>query len=292
MKILIRIAALLLLAMLGCYAFMLYQNNRETVPTSDAAINASYERSVVWLQNHREKILREANPMLWWMLGESARISGDARVQNLFDEFVALYDRNFRYDVWQAMFKPDQFRNARFSASEYESMAEYQQYFLYGLTCSEQLAQEPVIEAQHDTGFCFSPRQIYRPACVTHQLMAYRMAERNQCHIADLDRKIAVLQTSVERQLFFDPRVVDIYIQRALMLADSDAAEKIKPRWLERIIAAQLDDGGWSNMQPLINVGGRHIGFNATGLATSEPKSTFHATAQGLLLMSLLRKTP
>ena len=128
-----------------------------------------------------------------------------------------------------------------------------------------------------------------RPACVTHQLMGYRMAQRNQCAIDNLDGNISVLQKTIEKQLRYDPRVVDVYVQRVLMLIDSSARERIKPRWLERVIDAQQKDGGWSDVQPLIPVGSdKYFGFNANGVTIAEPVSNFHATAQGVLLTSLL----
>ena len=291
MKLMIKILATLTLAVLCAYGFLVYQNNREAMPLSDEKVAISYESSVSWLLSHREEILRDGNPMLWWMLGESAKISGDDRVKKLFDEFLANNDRTAPYSVWQAFFHPERFRGGIFSASEYSSLVEYQQYFLYTLTCSKQLAQEPLIEAQNNPDFCWSGSRVIRPACVTHQLMGYRMAQRNQCAIDNLDGNIAALQKTIEKQLRYDPRVVDVYVQRVLMLVDSGARERVKARWLERVIEAQLKDGGWSDVQPLITVGGgKYFGFNANGVTLAEPISNFHATAQGVWLMSMLKR--
>jgi hypothetical protein len=121
-------------------------------------------------------------------------------------------------------------------------------------------------------------------------MMGYRIAQRNGCGIADLDAKIAVLQKTMGMQLRYDPRVVDVYIQRVLMLVDSGAMDRINPRWVERVIAAQQADGGWSDIQPLIPVGGgKYLGFNSKAVTVGVPISNFHTTAQGVLLMSLLR---
>ncbi len=290
MKLIIKIIAIFILVISCVYGFLFYQNNREAAPVGDAKIAQSYERGVSWLLNHRAEILQDGNPILWWMLGESARISGDERVQKLFNEFTTNLDRVAPYAIWQAFFHPQQFHNATFSASEYLSLVEYQQYFLYGLTCSRQLAQEPFVEAQNNPDFCWSGSRIIRPACVTHQLMGYRMAQRRQCAIESLDRNIAVLQKTIEKQLRYDPRVVDVYVQRVLMLVDSGAHDRVQARWLERVMDAQRKDGGWSDMQPVIPLGGgKYFGFNATTLTIGESVSNFHATAQGVLLMSLLQ---
>lgn len=291
MKLIIKIVVTVAIMILCIYGFLFYQNNRETAPVSNDRITQSYEQSVNWLLNNRTAILNDGNPMLWWMLGESAKISGDLRVQELFDEFLRGRNRNATYDVWQAFFHPQQFRNAKFSAAEYMPLIEYQQYFLYGLTCSNQLAEEPFIQAQHNPDFCWSGSRAIRPACVTHQLMGYRMAQRNQCAIDNLDANIAALQNTLQKQLRYDPRVVDVYVQRVLMLVDSNAGERVNPRWLGRVIDAQQADGGWSDMQPLFPVGGgKYMGFGANAFTLAQPRSNFHTTAQGVLLMSLLRR--
>lgn len=289
MKRIIKTALALLLVAIGFYSYFYYQNNYRIAPISRERIAESYERSVVWLLDHRDQIHRDGNPMLWWMLSESGRISGDERVQKLVDEFHDHFDREAPYSIWQSFFRPEQFRNATLSPSEYAPLVEYQQYFLYGSTCSKQLAAESLIKAQHDTGFCWRGARIIRPACTTHQLMAFQMIKRNGCEIENIDAKISTLQNVISRQLRYDPRVVDVYLQRVLMLVSTGAAEQIKPRWIERVISAQQKDGGWSDVQPLIPLGSaRYVGFNATALTVAKPTSNFHATAQGVLLTTLL----
>lgn len=289
MKPIIKIFGVFIVLSSCAYAFLFYQNNRAATPVGDERLLQSYEHSVAWLLSHRADILSEGNPILWWMLEESARITGDQRVKNLFDEFLDNFERAAPYSVWQTHFHPERFRGGVFSPSEYASLVEYQQYFLYTMTCSQQLAQEPLVKAQNNPDFCWHGSRIIRPACVTHQLMGYRMAQRSQCAIDNLDANIAVLQNTIETQLRYDPRVIDVYIQRVLMLVDSGASERVNPRWLERVIDAQQKDGGWSRMQPLIPVGGgKYLAFDAKAMTIAEPVSNFHTTAQGVLLTSLL----
>ncbi|HET8710245.1 MAG TPA: hypothetical protein VFM32_02630 [Spongiibacteraceae bacterium] len=291
MKAVLKIILSIAVISSGIYGFLLYENNRAADRPGREKLSQSYEKAVAWLLNHRQEILMDANPALWSMLGESASISGDERVKKLYEEFRQDYDRSFPYSIWQAYFHPEQFRNAKFSASEYIALVEYQQYFLYGLTCSEQLAKEPFIRAQHSPGFCWSGSRTIRPACVTHQLMAFEMIKRNGCGVMDIDAKISALQDTIEKQLTYDPRVVDVYLQRVLMLVESGARNRVKSRWLRRVIDAQREDGGWSDVQPLVVLGGgRNLGFGANGFTFANPASNFHATAQGVLLMSLLKE--
>lgn len=72
---------------------------------------------------------------------------------------------------------------------------------------------------------------------------------------------------------------------------DSGARERIKPRWLQRVLDAQLADASWSNLQPLLPLGGgRYFGFDVRLLGIGLVKGNFHATAQGLWLTSLLQR--
>ncbi|HEY3699629.1 MAG TPA: hypothetical protein VGK97_09885 [Spongiibacteraceae bacterium] len=289
MKKLMQTLLFLILIVFCVYGYFFYQNNRDTSALNTEQIAQSYERGVTWLLSHRDEILRDGNPMLWWMLGESARISGDERVAALYDEFRQNYDRYAADSIWQVFFSPAKYRGASFPAEAYQPLVEYQQYFLYTLTCSSQLEREPLIQAQNDPQFCWHGTRMIRPACATHQLMGYRMAQRNNCTIENLDKKIGVLQKTIERQLRYDPRVVDVYVQRVLMLVESDAQQRLKPRWLQRVLQAQLEDGGWSSMQPIALVGGKQLVFDSKAVTIATPRSDFHATAQGVLLMSLLR---
>lgn len=289
MKKLIQTLLFLMLIVFCVYGYLFYQNNRDIPAVNAEHVTQSYERGVMWLLDHRDEILRDGNPILWWMLGESARISGDERVAALYDEFRHNYGRYASDSIWQVFFSPAKYRGASFPAETYRPLVEYQQYFLYTLTCSSQLEQEPLIQEQNDPQFCWHGARIIRPACVTHQLMGYRMAQRNNCAIENLDKKIGVLQKTIEKQLRYDPRVVDVYVQRVLMLVDSGAQQRLKPRWVQRVLQAQLEDGGWSAMQPIASVGGRQLVFDSKAVAIATPRSDFHATAQGVLLMSLLR---
>jgi hypothetical protein len=73
------------------------------------------------------------------------------------------------------------------------------------------------------------------------------------------------------------------------MLAEAGSADAIKPVRLQNIIEAQRPDGGWSGIDALLPVGnGRYLAFGSRGFTISRPASDFHATAQGLLLSSIL----
>jgi hypothetical protein len=272
------------------YGYLVWQNNRAVAAPSRQDMVASWEKGVSWLMNNREAVLRDQNPILWWMVGQSAELTGDPRLQILFADFRRQYDLTNSRSVWQTFFNTSQYWGVNIPPANYAGMGDYQQYFLFTLTCGKEMAAQPVMVAQHDSDFCWKVHPA-SPACVTHQLMGYRFLQRIQCdRVPELEKKIAILQNSIEQHLTWDPRVVDVYIQRILMLADSGARERIKPRWLQRVLNAQLADGSWSNLQPLVPLGGgRYFGFDAKLAGVGPVKGNFHATAQGLWLTSLLQ---
>jgi len=54
-------------------------------------------------------------------------------------------------------------------------------------------------------------------------------------------------------------------------------------------VDAQQDDGGWSHFEPLLPLGAvRYFGYGQKIFAIKQPLSSFHMTAQGVLLFSLL----
>jgi hypothetical protein len=278
--------ALLLLA----YGVLYWQNNRPAPLPSAAIVNTSWENSVEWLMAHREQILEDHNPILWWMLGESVAITGDPRLSKLFREYREDYARNYPNDIWEVIFTPGLYRGTAFRPSVYHALDDYQQYMVYTAACSADMAEDPLIAAQNNPDFCLHGIQLTRPACTTHQLMGFRLAQRSGCGFTELDTAAVQLKRTIRNQLSLDPRVVDVYIQRVLMLVESDDRDEVSPRWLQRIVEAQLPDGSWSDEQPLVPLGGdRYLTFTRIGFGIGTPQGTFHASVQGMWLMSLLR---
>ena len=276
----------LVLLMLASYAGLLWHNNRSVAPASKAEIQQSLESGISWLFERKEKILKDANPMLWWMVQQSAVISSDARLQELFASYETTYLKNRGNNIWRPLF----YKNA-WSPIRYESIRDfpyYNKHFFYALNCDRDLEQYPEISAQNDAGFCNS--HPLRPACVTHQLMGIRILQRKNCgDPAKLKNTVSILQNKIINQLYYDPRVVDVYLQRVLMLIETGAVDSVKPVWLHRVLAAQSEAGGWSNVEPLLPLpGGRALGFSQRGISVQKRRDSFHATAQGVMIMSLL----
>lgn len=283
--VLIMGAVFLLLCLFAGY--QLWQNHKSVGYPDKVRLKESLNLGIAWLEEHRDEVLASNNPMLWWMVKESAELNHNAALERLFLEYKTRYLDTNPMSPWAHLF----FTGARVPlyAAELQELPDYNVFFLYGLSCSGDLAQVDMIKQQLAADFCDAHHPI-SPACATHQLMGARFMQRRHCDIALANELVGVLQERIVTQLTWDVRVVDVYLQRVLMLVDSGAGSRVKPIWLSRILDAQGKDGGWSSFQALVPVWSElAVGFSGAGIGLEkEEQANFHATAQGVLLMSLL----
>ncbi len=270
-------------------AYLIWNNNRTVSPTGKDQLNGSLENGIQWLKTHEQSILDTQNPMLWHLVQQAGDISGDPRLTSLFSDYEKRYLDNNPNNIWRPLFKPGTWVPIRFE--DIASFPYYNWHFIYASTCDSDLEKVPEIAAQNTPSFC--DRYPLRPACATHQMMGLLLLKRSHCgDPAQLENTIDALQQRIYRQLTWDPRVVDVYMQRVLMLVESGAGTKVKPVWLKHLLDAQQPDGGWSPFMPLVPVGGgRAIGTSRL-ISIGKPESDFHMTAQGVLLLTLLTHPP
>lgn len=274
--------------LLGVYLYGVYQNNRDASYPDRAQLQQQFEKSVQWLLDNEEKILSENNAMLWWMLYETERLSQDERIGALLKKYQQRYI-SIKYSVWGPLFNGPQHR--RLSAYSVQRLPYYNQHFIYALNCAQDLEAElPLVAQQNQPDFCHQSEYFYRPACITHQLMGINFLSTNQCellpNIAEVTRS---LQHDIVLQLTWDIRVVDVYLQRVMMLLITGAEASVKPVWIEQVLAHQLDDGGWSGFVALFAMpSGQSFGFSGRLVSFGKEKSDFHATAQGVYILGYL----
>ena len=273
----------------GAYLFAVYQNNRDLPYPRHGQIQQQREKAIQWLVDHQRQILSQTNPMLWWMISEAQKSLPDERLTALLESYFRL-NRGIRQSAWGPLFgeRPRPYLGA-FSVV---AMPYYNQHFIYALNCAEGIAEDlSVVAAQNDAGFCHQANYIYRPACTTHQLMGIHFLSSGQCNLlADIDTVTWALQEDIVFQLSWDVRVVDVYLQRVLMLLVTGAQSSVKPVWLQQVLAHQLPDGGWGDFDPLIPLpGAGYLGYSSRILSIGQPASSFHATAQGVYILSWLQ---
>jgi hypothetical protein len=286
-KILLFIAILAVSPLL-VYAYLVYQNNRDIQPIDKQILQAHLEKSIQWLVDNESRILADDNSMLWWMLLQAGKRGGDPRLAMLLNKYLQQH-ASIKSGVWGPLFDGD--RLAHIDTSSIIALPYYNQHFIYALHCAENLARDiEIIRQQNDAGFCYQPAYFFRPACATHQLMGINFLRQQACSNAEAASDVVrQLQHDIVRQLTWDVRVVDVYLQRAMMLSFTGAQDKVKPVWIRQILDHQLEDGGWADFVPLVPVGGgRSLGFSSQIVALGSATSSFHATAQGVYLLTIV----
>jgi hypothetical protein len=80
----------------------------------------------------------------------------------------------------------------------------------------------------------------------------------------------------------YDFRVTDLYLERIPFLLAAGRPDLVKPRWVERILAAQQSDGGWR-----YTWGG--WGPHVLSYADAGERSQAHPTGLGMWLTNMLK---
>jgi hypothetical protein len=266
-------------------------NNYKVEYPDRADILKSRNAATAWIRAHEQELLETKNPPLWWMLKESARISGDAGLEALYQKYVDRYIKNNSGNYWHHLF--DNESKIRIDPDNLLGFPDYGMLILYGLSCQNQLRSLPEVKRllQPDACSPYGTLAYFQDmACTTHQLLGIWFIEQSACEneatTAELIRR---LQDKIAFQAMLDPRLLDNYIQRVLLLQKTGAKAKIKPIWIRRILAAQRSDGGWADFDALSpGWHGTYFGWSNRSVRVRQPESNFHTTVQGLMLMSLL----
>ena len=92
-----------------------------------------------------------------------------------------------------------------------------------------------------------------------------------------LDSLIEHLCERITKSQRFDIAVVDLYIQKTAFVLMAGHVQKVRRRWVERIIANQRSDGGWND---------KWFFLTSTNRPCLRPvPSNQHATVQALWLL-------
>ena len=275
--------------MLFTAAYNIYQNNKAVKWPDNQQIDSALVKSIEWLQTNKSAIESDHNPALWWMLKEASEISDKTDLVEIYAHYKKSFLDKQSLNMWSpyftAYYKPEVP-----DILLMRSLRDYQIFFIYALSCDEDLGTEPVIQKQLEADFC--SLHYLHPRCTTHQQMGVRLLKKRNCGNQE---KLSFLSSElidvIHTELFWDFRVGDAYLQRSLMLAEAGRIDLIKPVWIQRILKAQNLDGGWDDIHPIFTfVDGTIIGLSSMLPVLEQSKSDFHATAQGIWLLSLLQQ--
>lgn len=237
----VKIAGIVLAAFLIIVGIWMLTYNNVSI-TSDEAfaekIDTSIEQAEKWIQEHRAVILKEKNAVLFMMLRECDKLKPNPVFKKLVTDMMNTPILN-RTSCWKRVVDPnwpvvESGLNQLIDESE---KIDYK-WILYAAAPDK----AKVTPEQMDM---FNPdRWQWRE--LTHQLYALNLLKIKKPG-RELDKLIEHLCSRLSRELIFDMAVVDIYIQKVAFILLADHPEKIRRRWLERIIDNQMSDGGWND---------------------------------------------
>lgn len=266
------------------YFYLVYKNNIDAQQPSKQEIQQALDKSINWVLQNQNDLIKINNPVLWWFLDESANLTNNHELSTLVSKYRnTILDKN---SVWTGYWvkKPP----FTYITGSLDNIEKYQKFFVYSLTCDSDLGEEKIIQDQLDINFCdWRP---YYSSCSTHQLMAIRLLQIKDCGNQKLYTSLSdELAEIIESQLTWDPRVGDVYIQRVLMLIESGHSDLVKSAWVKNILKEQLDDGGWASFYKALGLSGdKYIGFSYKFIDIRTPENNFHTTAQAIYLLSLV----
>jgi hypothetical protein len=212
-------------------------------------LDSAIKNAEKWVEEHRAIILKEKNVALITMLREC----DDIRPNPVFEDIVSSF-LNEPMTHYSRCWKTETDPNRPVIAFELNRAIREDnldnKWSLYAIA-SDKAAVNP-----EELGL-FDARRWHRRQ-LTHQLFALTMLRDR--HPASpsaraegggsnerLDKLIAELCERSKTDMTFCLPVVDIYIQRAAFTLRAGFPQKVRRRWVERIIAEQQSDGGWND---------------------------------------------
>jgi hypothetical protein len=211
------------------------------------------------------------NSALAHMLVDCATMSENSRLR----QFATSYWVNSDHpNLWAKLVDPTM-TGFPLSDNDMAELEEYQHWFLYGI--SPTAVHLPAAEVAD----MFSPDK-FRTGRATHQLFALYLYRKFNGDTPELDRTMGQIEERIATEADFDFRVTDLYLQRIAFLLAVGRPDLVKPRWVERALAAEQGDGGWlygwHGWQP-----------HPTSYEFSSEHSVAHASAQGMWLAYMLK---
>jgi len=267
MKYLVKGAALLLtVCLVGLTVATVYNNvsfSRATQSTFRVRLGNAIYLGTEWVREHGRDLLATPNSALFHMLSDMAQISGN----DLLTRLSAAYLQQDDDSLWRRLSDPDRAADAP-SPEGLRRLQDYQQWILYAIDPARVALPRQEVERMFDP-------EMHVSGSLTHQLFAVKVYRDFQGSTDQLDALIDHLCERIAREAFVDFRVADIYLQRVAFLLAAGRPDLVRRPWVERILANQRDDGGWT--YPWHHWGPGLLRFH---IHTASP--TAHPTIQGL----------
>jgi hypothetical protein len=210
------------------------------------------------------------NPALVHMLVDLSGISGDSRLQEISSKLVAEY-RKTRIGVVGKLVDPT-IDEPPVVDPKYE---EYQRWMLHAISP----ADVPLSDAERANMVSTDKLRMYN---LTHQLFAFYISRKFHGETSELHGLMDRAEERIATEATYDFRVTDLYLERIAFLLAAGRPDLVKPRWVERVLAAQQSDGGWR-----YTWGG--WGPHLLSYADAGEHSQAHPTGLGMWLTNMLK---
>jgi hypothetical protein len=204
-----------------------------------AQLDRAIETSTQWIVQHPEV---QGNPPLMFMVGDMAEMSGDPRLK----EFVEIYLASPRVKVpgqpwtwYWAHWADPSVPLPTLTPEMMPYMGWQNRWFTYGT------APDKVQLTAEDKANLFSPTKYSWGIRLHFQLIALDIYRHYNGDSPQLEATLIPVTNGVANDAYWDFRVSDSYYQRAATLLAAGRPDLVKKRWIERILDAQSPDGTW-----------------------------------------------
>jgi hypothetical protein len=238
-------------------------------------LDSAIKNAEGWVETHRPEILEVRNAALLTMLREC----NDIKVNHVFGGIVTSFLNEPTVHPSRCM-KREVDPNCPVIESELNLTISKEnldnKWILYSIAPDK-------AKVNPDGLGLFDPKRWHRRQ-LTHQIFALTMLRDRQGSNEKLDKLISGLCERSKTDMTFSVPVVDIYIQRATFILRAGFPQKVRRRWIERIIAEQESDGGWNDRWFCFTTTRSQFVFNF-----DETPSDQHATVQAVLALYLVK---
>jgi len=236
------LAAFVLLALLFGIAVLNnnYSFHRRSRAEFNLQLGRSIEGSTQWILSHPENY---GNPPLMFMVGDMAEMSGDPRLQQYVQGYLAS-DRvhipgralTWYYARWA--FPTLSVPMIPRDLVPYLSWQD--RWFGYAS------APDKVDITPEDRADLFSPNKYSWGIRLHLQLIALDIYRRFNAPSPELNAAINPVAEGVAHDAFWDFRVNDAYYQRNATILGAGRPDLVRSRWIDRMLDAQNADGTWN----------------------------------------------
>jgi hypothetical protein len=234
-------------------------------------LDSAIEKSHNWIKLNKKKIIDEKNIALIRMLQDIDTMHADPLCSDIVKSFMAAPARP---DCWKRLLDADWpvINSALNRAIDEECLDNKWTLYAIAPECANITPEEIKL---------YDPDR-WRNRKLTHQLWALTHLRQRQGPDDKLDSLIEHLCDRIAGSQRFDLAVVDIYLQKTAFVLQAGFPEKVRRRWVERIIANQRSDGGWNDKWFVFTSETRRPSLGRSA-------SNQHATAQAFWLLSQVK---